>query len=82
MERSLAWTAAGSLSRFSCTHCGWSHPNPSKLDTQDTLDGGVLKLVQRAFQQHLCARNPVRPAEPLHSVGGAEGPHGGAGLQC
>ena len=67
MERSLAWTAAGTLSQFSCTNCAWSHPNPSKQDRPGTLDGSVLKLVQRAFLQHLCARHPfMRPEEPVH----------------
>lgn len=83
MERSLAWTTAGSLSRFSCTHCAWSHPNPSKQDTPGTLDSGVLKLVQRAFLQHLCTRHPfMRPEEPLHPAIGPQAWPGISRLQC
>jgi hypothetical protein len=69
MERSLTWMAAGILSRFTCTHCAWSHPNPSSKDSPSTLDSGVLKLIQRAFSQHLCSRHPfLRPATSSGAV--------------
>ncbi len=58
MERSLTWVTAGAPSRFACTCCAWSHPNPSTKDVPGTLDPGVFRLVQRAFAQHLCARHP------------------------
>ena len=58
MERSLTWVTAGVFSRFACTCCAWSHPNPSSKDVPDTLDAGVFSLVRRAFSQHMCARHP------------------------
>jgi hypothetical protein len=84
VERYLAWTATGTLGRFSCTNCAWSHPHPSKQDSPVTLGGAVLKLVQRAFLQHLCVRHPsVRPEEPLHPGLSSEARHGGSTrLQC
>ncbi len=79
MERYLAWTATGTLSRFSCTNCAWSHHNPSKQESPGTFGGDVLKLVQRAFLQHLCVRHPfVRPEEPLHPGLSREASHGGS----
>src|SRR5665213_738739 len=58
VERSLTWMRAGILSRFTCTRCEWSHPNPSGKDVPETLDAGVFRLVRRAFLQHLCAPHP------------------------
>ncbi len=55
MARELKWTEDTHYKRFACTQCSWSHPNPSSADTPETLDPTVLKFVERAFSNHLCA---------------------------
>jgi hypothetical protein len=62
MERELRWTEEDHYSRFACTQCNWSHPNPSKNETPETLDRIVLQYVERAFSEHHCVEPQRRAA--------------------
>jgi len=62
MAREMKWTEGDNYKRFACSECNWSHPSPSLQDTPETLDRTVLKFVERAFSNHLCATPQPYPA--------------------
>ena len=62
MARELKWTEDTHFNRFACTQCSWSHPNPSLTDTPATMDPTVLRYVERAFTNHMCATSQKFPS--------------------